>query len=275
VIPSDVCQRWLLGRHSYRPAREVIDPARFEVAEVAELTAKAFVTKHHYSKRFPAARFRFGMFDRGELVGVAVFSRPFRAEVITNALPWLDDVDQGVELGRFVLLDSVAANAETWFLARCFAALRGRVRGVVSFSDPNPRTGADGHELFPGHIGTIYQASNASYLGKTKPATLWLLPDGTVFSNIANGKIRRALCGWRSAAAELERFGAEPLPDITDADGRIAWLERWRSELTGPMRHRGLHRYTFTIDRYARRSRTDPRAHTQRRRPDHVRTKSW
>ena len=39
----------------------------------------------------------------------------------------------GVELGRFVLLDAVASNAETWFLARALRLLRGElaeVRGV-------------------------------------------------------------------------------------------------------------------------------------------------
>jgi hypothetical protein len=249
--PPDHCQRWREGRHTYRPAREVIDTKHLDVIEIDELTAKAFVCLHHYSKRFPAARFRFGLYERGEFVGVAVFSRPFTAEVITNAFPWLDDVDQGAELGRFVLLDRVGANAETWFLARCFAAVRDRLRAVVSFSDPNPRANLDGSELFPGHIGTIYQASNASYAGATNPATLRLLPDGTVFSNMASGKIRRGLRGCRSAAAELERFGAETLsPDASDIE-RVRWLERWRAELTRPMRHRGLHRYTFTLDRRA------------------------
>jgi hypothetical protein len=43
------------------------------------------------------------------------------------------------------------------------------VRGVVSFSDPVPRRTAAGDLVFPGHIGTIYQASNAGYLGRTTP----------------------------------------------------------------------------------------------------------
>lgn len=248
---ADRCQRWEDGRHTYRPAREVVDTSRLEVVELDELTAKAFVVRHHYSRRYPAARFRFGLYDRSELVGCAVFSRPFTAEVITNALPWLDHVDEGVELGRFVLLDSVGANAETWFLARCFAALRGRVRGVVSFSDPNARHACDGRELFPGHIGTIYQASNATYAGRTNPATLWLLPDATVFSNMANGKIRRGLRGWQNDARTLVELGADPIAaDASDIE-RVMWLERWRPALTRTMRHRGLHRYTFTLDRRA------------------------
>lgn len=137
---TDRCQRWLEGRHTYRSAREVVDIKRLDVAELDERTAKAFVTRHHYSRRYPAARFRFGLYERGELAGVAVFSRPFTPEVITGAFPWLDDVDQGAELGRFVLLDHVGANAETWFLARCFAAVRERLRAAAGRRGrPHPR----------------------------------------------------------------------------------------------------------------------------------------
>lgn len=70
---TSVTQRWRDQRGSYRPAGEVIRPAEFEVAAIADdATAKAFVTRHHYSRRYPAARFRFGLYRRSELVGVAV-----------------------------------------------------------------------------------------------------------------------------------------------------------------------------------------------------------
>lgn len=251
--PIDTCQRWELGRTSYRPAREVVDTRRFDVVEIDELTAKAFVEQHHYSRRYPAARFRFGLYELGELVGVAVFSQPFQAKVITNAFPTLQQPTDGVELGRFVLLDRVGANGETWFLARCFEQLAGRVLGVVSFSDPWERATADERVIFPGHIGTIYQAANARYRGLTDDSSLRILPDATVFSNMASGKIRRHLTGWRSCVAELVRFGAAPLDDEAPEQERIDWLERWRGELTRPMRHRGNHRYTWMLDRRRRR----------------------
>lgn len=253
-MKTDVCQRWEFGRASYRPAREVVTTRHLEVRPIDELTAKAFVTEHHYSRSYPAARFRFGLFDRGVLVGVAVFSSPFRPEVITNVFPTFQQPTDGVELGRFVLLDRVGANAETWFLARCFERLAGDVAGVVSFADPCARTTLAGAAIFPGHIGTIYQAKGARYLGTTEERTLRLLPDGTVFSNFSSGKIRRKLTGWRSCAAELERFGAPSLAPIVESDvARIAWLETWRSALTRPMRHRGNHRYTWLLDRGRRR----------------------
>lgn len=242
------CQRWREGSSCLRPSREIVSTRDLEVAEIDELTAKAFVEQHHYSRSYPAARRRVGLFRRGELAGVAVFSRPFRAEVLTNAFPLLA-VDDAAELGRFVLLDHIGANAETWFLARALDIVRDEFRGVVSFSDPNPRTNIAGAQIFPGHYGCIYQASNARYTGLTKPATLRLLPDGTVFSNFSSGKIRRGLTGWRSDVEKLVRFGAKPLTSIDDEEQRIEWLEYWRDALTRPMRHRGLHRYTFLLDR--------------------------
>lgn len=107
---------------------------------------------------------------------------------------------EAVELGRFVLLDSVPGNGETWFLGRCFEQLRTHgLFGVVSFSDPTPRTSSSGDRVFPGHVGTIYQAHNAAYLGRGTARTLRLLPDGSVFSARTAQKIRSQERGWQHA----------------------------------------------------------------------------
>lgn len=248
---ADGNQRWLLGRPSYRPPAERIDTAAHEVAAIdSDRTARAFVESHHYSRSYPAARFRFGLYERGELVGVAVFSHPVRDAVILNALPELERATDGVELGRFVLLDRVAGNGETWFLTRCLELLAGRVRGVVSFSDPVQRTTSDGAIVMPGHVGTIYQAANAEYLGRGRGDTLRLLPDGRALSRRTYQKIRDGARGWRPAAAQLEAFGAdEPWHD------RRAWLAHWIDRLTRPLAHPGNHRYAWRIDRRDRRAR--------------------
>jgi len=58
---------------------------------VAELpddaAAKAFVLEHHYSASYPAARWRFGLFRRGALQGVAVFSHPVNDRALTAVFP--------------------------------------------------------------------------------------------------------------------------------------------------------------------------------------------
>lgn len=254
-------QRWDEGRATYRPPAETIRTSAYDVVEMESDPARAFVERHHYSRCSPVIRWSFGMYHRGELAGVAMFSHPMQESVITNALD-VERARDGVELGRFVLLDSVPGNGETWFLARCLDALAGRVRGVVSFSDPVPRRNAAGETTFAGHLGTIYQASNARYTGVTGPSTLRLFPDGRVFSNRAASKIRKRERNWQGAAAQLVAWGAAPLADHEDA---AAWLATWRDRLTRPLRHTGNHRYVFTVGRRNRNAhRLPPRPYPKR-----------
>jgi hypothetical protein len=237
-------QRWRHGRDRYRPAGEVIATREYDVASlVDDETPKAFITTHHYSRSYPAARFRYGLYRHGALVGVAVYSHPCNNAVLTNVFP--GDPRDAVELGRFVLLDEVPGNGETWFLARTFEQLRKEVRGVVSFSDPVPRARADGSVMFAGHLGTIYQAHNAAYLGRGTARMLRILPDGTVFNERAISKIRKQERGWRYSAAILERFGAPPpTGDLS------VWLKTWLPRLTRPLRHSGNHRYAWSFTKH-------------------------
>lgn len=245
-------QRWRDRIGSYRDPLEVIDTSRYEVAEIADdATAKAFVVRHHYAASYPAARFRFGLRRGADLVGVAVFSHPCRDSVLTDVFGGA--ATESAELGRFVLLDDVAGNGETWFLARCFERLRAELRGVVAFSDPMPRTDAGGREVFLGHIGTIYQAHNGAYLGRASRRTLRLLPDGRIFSERAMSKIRSLERGWRACAELLVAHGAEPFRGTSPASA-TTWLWTWLPRLTRKLRHDGNHRYAWGLERAARRS---------------------
>lgn len=242
-------QRWRRRIASYRDPLEQIVTSDFEVAAIAADSApKAFVEEHHYSGSFPAARFRFGLYRRGgQLAGVAIFSHPCNDAVLTNVFPV--PAKEAVELGRFVLLDSVGGNGETWFLGRCFEQLRPiGLFGVLSFSDPCARTSASGVTVFPGHLGTIYQAHNAAYLGRGTVRTLRLLPDGSVFSARTAQKIRKGERGWRHAAAQLVAHGAGQL--IGDP---ALWLRTWLPRVTRTMRHPGNHRYAWALAKRDRR----------------------
>lgn len=238
------CQRWREGRSSYRPAGEVVDPTRYEVAPIAgDAEAKRFVEAHHYSGSYPAARRRFGLYRGGELVGVAVYSVPCNSRVITNVLD-LEDWRDAVELGRFVLLDEVPANGESWFLAKTFKALkREGFAGVVSFSDPCARRSQSGEVVFAGHVGTIYQATNARYVGRGTARSLRLLPDGTVFSARTAQKIRSRSKGWRYAVEQLREHGAPPLGD----QDTLTWLRQSLSQVTRRVRHQGNHKYAWSF----------------------------
>lgn len=249
MIVADA-QRWRSRLASYRPAGEVIEPRRYEVAAIGDdATARAFVVAHHYSGSYPAARERVGLYRAGELVGVAVFSRPGQARVL-DALPC--DAATSVELGRFVLLDSVPGNGESWFLARAIDLLRrDGYEGIVTHADPEPRAAADGAVVLPGHRGVIYQAASAVYTGRTRARTLWMLPDGTIYSEQAWSKLRRQVRGWRYALDQLVAAGAAPW------DGREptrVWALRELHRIGRPFRHHGNHRYLIPISRACRRA---------------------
>lgn len=242
---TEATQRWHQGRQIFLPPGGTIASHDYEVAEIrTDNVAKRFIVAHHYSGTYPAARARYGLYRRDQLVGVAVLSVPMRREVVT---PWFPcDFDEVVELGRFVLLDDVPYNGETWFFARARELLvRAGYRGVISFSDPVPRIlPGSTAPLFPGHVGYVYQASNAIYAGRSKRSILRVLPDGAVLSNRALAKLRARARGWRYVAALLERHGAEPVPETGDVE---PWLATWLPRLVTRVRHGGNHRYLWGL----------------------------
>jgi hypothetical protein len=235
----------------YRPPDEPIRTAEYDVAELPDdALAKAFVVQHHYSGSYPAARWRFGLFRRGVLQGVAVFSHPCNDRVLTSVFP--GRATDSVELGRFVLLDEVPGNGETWMLGRCFRLLRREgLAGVVAFSDPCRRLNREGVPVFGGHVGTIYQSHNGVYLGRGLPRTLSLLPDGRVFSDRAQQKVRAADRGVRYAVRQLVESGAEP-PRSWEPAALSDWLRAWKGRLCRTVRHRGTHKYAWALSRRVR-----------------------
>lgn len=243
------CQRWMDGRHSWRHRSEGgFDRSRYEVAALPDADAKAFVLRHHYSHSYPAATARFGLYCAETLVGVAVLSVPANTKALTGVFPGLVPFSESIELGRFVLVDDVPANGESFFLARAFemAAAQG-VRGVVSFSDPQPRRAAGGALVIPGHVGTIYQATNAHYLGRGTARTLRLLPDGTVLNARSLQKVRGQERGHVAVEEQLVSLGAVARARREDP---TAWLGRALVQVGSRcVRHGGNHRYAFILGR--------------------------
>lgn len=241
-------QRWTERRDAYRPAGEPIDARRYGVEIVEERDARPFVERHHYSASFPAARLSVGLFRAGEgLVGTAVFAVPTsnaiaqrRAGVAAAA---------AVVLGRFVLRDDVEANGETWFLARAFRELRQalpEVQAVVSYSDPLARSTAAGAVVMPGHVGTIYQAFNATYLGRTRPERLVLRQDGRSVAARTLSKLRNDERGAEGAYRQLVQAGA---PRRVLGESGPAYVERALAcGAFRALRHPGQHVYGWALD---------------------------
>jgi hypothetical protein len=243
-------QRWRDRRQTFRPAGELIDTSQYETAEI-EGDGSDNIETHHYEHKYVAARRRFGFYHRsGELVGVAVFAHPARDCVLTNVFP--GEAIESLLLGRLVLLDSVKGNGETVFLSRAFKMLRREgFLGVRSFSDPFPRTDEAGKTVFKGHIGGIYQAFSAVYLGRARKDTMRLLPDGQVLHGRAiAAKIKKRDRGYKSHVETLVGFGAAALGPDENAE---AWADRWVPILTRKFRHPGNHDYAWGLTPQVRR----------------------
>lgn len=250
-------QRWKDRRDLFVPAATTIDPAQYSVDVIhCRRQAKPFIEAHHYSGSFPASRLSVGLHANGaggtsQLVGVCTFSQPMNNASVPKHTG-LDDHQQGVDLGRLVLLDSVAGNGETWFLSRAFKLLRQAkpaVLSVVSYADPMERLGPDGHLIKPGHVGQVYAVMQASYRGRTSPRFETITPDGQLFSERALSKIRNGETGQAYGVDELVRRGA-PRPIGDD-------LKSWLASLSevgflSRRRHNGNHVYVFEMTRAAR-----------------------
>lgn len=245
---SDYTQRWQQRQQSWRhPDEGGFNAKLYDVAPIKEdKAASNFITAHHYSGSCPAMVFRFGVYELGQLVGVAVLSVPTQVKVLTTPFPQLAPYKESLELGRFVLLDRIPSNAETWFLARVFEYARKEgIAGIVSFSDPVPRTNQYGDIIFPGHIGHIYKAKGAIYTGRTDPRTLFLLPDGTVLSERTLQKIRKGEQGHVAAERRLCKWGA---PEKHSWETSSQWLQRALPAAgIRRIRHTGNHRYLFPL----------------------------
>lgn len=251
---TPTCQRWREQRGVYRLAGEPFSPSRFGVEPAEDKQARAFVERHHYTGAWVASRLPVGLFEVApfrapELVGVMVFSVSVQS---ATAPRWLGvPQKESAEIGRLVLLDRVAANAESWFWGKAVKLARKTLpglRAVISYADPH-RVEIDGQVLQPGHVGTVYQATNARFMGRATARWRWYDPTGKPINERGLSKIRNEERGHAAAAQRLVDQGA---PARRFGEDPKAWLERALKE--GPfnrIKHPGCLVYGWAWDKDA------------------------
>ncbi len=243
-------QRWRDRGFSWQRQRCVFELDRYSVGLIHRALAKEFVVRHHYSGSWPAVIHQMGMYDhagvRPRLVGVAALSYPTSNASLIRAFPHLEVGSQSLVLGRFVLLDDVPLNGESWALAETLRLAAGLgLRAVLAYADPVARVAADGTIIMPGHDGIGYRSCNALYLGRTAARPMWLLPDATTIPERSLQKVR---AGEPSAEHTVRRLLAAGASPRRHGQSRRDWLAQALSEAGAiKTRHGGNHRFAWTI----------------------------
>ncbi|MEY2667630.1 MAG: Halovirus [Pseudomonadota bacterium] len=167
------------------------------VERIPSRTGMAFVREHHYSHGIHNGPVCWGLLDGDDLVGVVAFATPCSENV--RASVWgRENVARVTELHRLVVLDRYGTNTESWLIGRVLHQLhrdRPDIWGVLSFADATQ-----------GHVGTIYQATNAIYTGTSSRARFYLDADGRLRHPRQNGvNITLPMAaerGWRPVMRE-------------------------------------------------------------------------
>jgi hypothetical protein len=190
------------------PLKNMKSPKECLVKRLPSSTARRYIIKHHYShgcNSVPSACYR--LFWNGELIGALVFavscSENVRASILGTGTEGMV-----TELHRLHIIDGTPKNTESWFISRCIRSLKTdmpEIKIVISFADP-----------MEGHVGMIYQATNALYYGTSGNATFFVDRCGRVRHPRQSGK------------------------NITSSDAaKMGWI---------PTKRKGKHRYLWILD---------------------------
>ncbi|MGW0868996.1 hypothetical protein ACWD3Z_00760 [Streptomyces sp. NPDC002740] len=101
-----------------------------------------------------------------------------------------------------------------------------------------------------GHVGTIYQATNAVYMGRATPRTVKLLPNGVVLNERMAQKVRRQEQGHEYAERLLIGLGAPPFR--AGVDPKVWLREALVAVGARNQRHHGVHRFVYRLGRNRR-----------------------
>lgn len=169
----------------------------YTVERISSSRGKEFVKEHHYSHGIHNGPMCWGLYDGESLIGVCAFATPC-SENVRSSVFGKDHKSGVTELHRLVILDGTPTNTESWFISRALKGLkeyRPNYTAVVSFADATE-----------GHVGTIYQATNAIYYGTSGTATFYLDETGRLRHPRQNGvnisRTEAAERGWSPVQRE-------------------------------------------------------------------------
>lgn len=157
-----------------KPNVPVARKSDYEIGPCPLATAKTLVERHHYAKSASNTGKSFCATHRERgVVAAAVFLPPLPPAARKHAL---SDPKRVTALSRLVVVPGEPQNVATMLIGGALRQLRrdARYDTVVTYAD-----------TAQGHTGAIYRATNAEYLGMSRPEGYWVDKDGRTVSRKA------------------------------------------------------------------------------------------
>lgn len=168
---------------------------------------KSFCESYHYTKSMPnSTKLILGFFYKNRIVGLISFGKGANKSLISGVAT---GNYSGMELTRLCAVPAMKRNFESFMIGRSFSYLRDNmpVDILVTFADPSE-----------GHVGTIYQASNWIYCGKTQKSYKYLMQDGNI---VHKSKLRKG-DKFETEKEKAESLGAIKL--VIDGKHRYVYI---------------------------------------------------
>lgn len=130
----------------------------YTIIRLSRPVANEYIVQHHYTGKPSLSVLSLGVLKNNELIGVISYGQSVAPRMHTSLVGYLKH-DEYFELQRLHVKDVTPKNFESWFISESFnwiKELYPNVKLLVSFADPNN-----------GHAGTIYQATNWFFTGKS------------------------------------------------------------------------------------------------------------
>ncbi|MDR6218241.1 hypothetical protein [Deinococcus soli (ex Cha et al. 2016)] len=162
------------------PWHDPLRRADWDVRPIAHADARAFVEAHHYALGMSkTAVARYGLYARacGTLAAVSVWLPPGSPAAARSFLAAPDAPRRVLALSRLVAAPWAPRYASGHLVARSATLLPDRWDVLCTYA----------HEGL-GHVGTVYQAVNFTYLGTTPPANFWVDAQGRMVSDRAGSR---------------------------------------------------------------------------------------
>ena len=149
-----------------------------KLAPASKTDLDEFGRRWHYTNSGGNMTWRYGAWVNNNLIGVIGFNLPTRS--VCESVFGAEYFDTIVHMGRLICDESAPKNIESKIISESLRAIKKDVpqfQAVITYAAPHA-----------GHIGTVYQATNALYIGLGGDTRLYIDKENKQRSTYQHGK---------------------------------------------------------------------------------------